>query len=305
VTQHKIILAGATGSLGRLAAKHLRAQGADVIALVRNSSRSQAIKELKELGVTVTVVNFSSVDDIARACVGATCVISALAGLRETIIGTQSNLVDGAIKANVPRFIPSDFSIDFTKLAPGTNRNLDARREFHGILAQKPIKVTSVFNGAFTDMLTGQMPMILFKLRRILYWGDADQRLQFTTIDNTAHFTALAALDAASPRHLHIAGDQLTTRDLASVMTSLTGKSHKLLRAGSLGLLAAMIKIARTLSPQEDVLYPPWQGMQYFHNMLSGVTTPDRLDHERYPGIEWRTARDVLEEFLAHPPSVS
>lgn len=305
MTEPTIILAGATGSLGRLVAKHLRAQGADVIALVRTSSHSQAIKELKELGVTVTVVNFDSADDIARASAGGTCVISAFAGLRESIIDTQTNLVDGAVKANIPRFIPSDFSIDFTKLASGTNRNLDLRREFYQILAAKPIKVTSIFNGAFTDMLTGQMPMILFKLRRILYWGDPDQSLHFTTIDNTAHFTALAALDALSPRHLHIAGDHLTIRDLANVMTSLTGKRHKILRAGSLRLLAAMIKITRTLSPQEDVLYPPWQGMQYFHNMLSGLTTPDRLDHERYPGIDWRTACDVLAEFLARPPSVS
>jgi hypothetical protein len=37
---------------------------------------------------------------------------------------------EGAIAAGVPRFIPSDFSADFTKLPAGENRNFDLRRAF-------------------------------------------------------------------------------------------------------------------------------------------------------------------------------
>jgi len=44
-------------------------------------------------------------------------VVSALAGLRDVIVETQAALLDAAIKARVPRFIPSDFSIDFTTRA--------------------------------------------------------------------------------------------------------------------------------------------------------------------------------------------
>jgi hypothetical protein len=43
-------------------------------------------------------------------------------------------------------------------------------------------------------MLTGQMPLILFKWKRVLHWGSADQRMDFTTMDDTAAFTASAAL---------------------------------------------------------------------------------------------------------------
>jgi hypothetical protein len=46
-------------------------------------------------------------------------------------------------------------------------------------------------------MLTGQMPLILFKLKRVLYWGDADQRMDFTTMDDTAAFTADSLDDGA------------------------------------------------------------------------------------------------------------
>ena len=47
------------------------------------------------------------------------------------IIDAQKVLLEGAIVAGVPRFIPSDYSLDFTKFIDGENRNLDLRRAFN------------------------------------------------------------------------------------------------------------------------------------------------------------------------------
>ena len=111
----------------------------------------------------------------------------------------QTALLDAAIGAGVPRFIPSDYSIDFTKFPPGQNRNLDLRREFHGRLDKTSISATTIFNGAFAELLIGPMPLVLFRIKRVLCWGNADQRMDFTTMDNTAAFTASAALDPSTP----------------------------------------------------------------------------------------------------------
>ena len=110
----------------------------------------------------------------------------------------------------------SDYSIDFTKFPPGENRNLDLRRELHERLDKTSISATTIFNGTFADMLTGQMPLVLFKLKRVIYWGDADQRMDFTTRDDRAAFTASAALDPSTPPFLRIAGDQLSARELTT-----------------------------------------------------------------------------------------
>jgi hypothetical protein len=48
------------------------------------------------------------------------------------------------------------------------------------------------------------------------------------------------------------------------------------------------------IAPQREALYPPWQGMQYMHNMFSGMAKLERLDNDRYPGIRWTKVRDVL-----------
>ncbi len=290
-----VVVAGATGNLGGRIVARLRAQQAPVTALVRAGAAADRLARLEALGATLVRVDPGDRAALATACRGAACVVSALAGLREVVVEVQSTLLDAAVDAGVARFIPSDYSIDFTRLPAGRNRNLDLRREFHRRLEAAPIAATSIFCGAFADMLTGRMPLILFDRRRVLVWGNPDQRMDFTTMDDTAEFTAHAALDPDTPRFLRIAGDRLTARDLAAVAGEVAGKRFRLLRPpGGPWMLSAMIAIARRVAPGEDQLYPPWQGMQYMRDMLDGRGLPPSLDNDRYPGLRWTQAREVL-----------
>ena len=293
-TNANVVLAGATGNLGGRIASALLGRGATVKAIVRRGTAPDKVARLQQPGMTVAEVDFASTEGVAQACSGATCVVSALAGLRDVIVDAQTVLLEAAVKAGAARFIPSDYSIDFTRLPVGQNRNLDLRREFHARLAQAPIAATSIFNGAFMDMLTGQAPFILFKFKRVLCWGHPDQRMDFTTIDDTAAFTAAAALDPSTPRMLHIAGERVSARDLVTIASEVTGQKFHLFRPGGLATLATIIKIARALSPNPKALYPPWQGMQYMHNMFSGLADIETLDNDRYPGMRWTTARELL-----------
>jgi len=298
-----IVVAGATGDLGGRIVRALRQRGARVTALVRRSAAPERAAPLRALGATVAGVDLTSPSEVAAACAGAACVVSALAGLRAVIVDAQTALLEGAVRAGVPRFIPSDYSIDFTKFPPGQNRNLDLRREFHQRLDRAGIAPTSIFNGAFADMLpTGQMPVILFRWRRVLYWGSADQRMDFTTKDDTASFTARASLDESAPRFLRVAGDELSARELAAVASEVTGERFRPFRAGGLGALGVLVKVARAIAPGgENDLYPAWQGMQYLRNMLDGGAKLAPLDNDRYPGTHWTTVRQVLASHLVRP----
>jgi nucleoside-diphosphate-sugar epimerase len=297
-----IVVAGATGNLGGRIVGALVEHKASVRALVRHGTTRDRLARLEQLGVSTSSVDLNSASEVTPACSGAACVVSALQGLRDVIVEAQTALLHAAIEAGVPRFIPSDYSIDFTKFPPGENRNLDLRRDFHERLDRTSISATTIYNGAFADMLTGQMPLILFRLKRVLYWGDADQRMDFTTIDDTAAFTARAALDPSTPRFLRIAGDQLSARELAAVASEVMGREFRLFRAGGLRMLDTLIKFAQTVAPRQQELYPAWQGMQYMRNMFDGRAKLEPLDNERYPGMRWKTARDVLS---AHPGASS
>jgi nucleoside-diphosphate-sugar epimerase len=289
-----VVLAGATGALGGRIARKLRARDARVTALVRRGTASERSAHLRDIGVTVVEVDFGNVAEVTAACARAGCVVSALNGLRGTIVEMQTTLLTGAIAAGVPRFIPSDFSLDFTKTTPGTNRNLDLRREFHERLDKAAIQSTSILNGAFMELLTGQAPFILFRFKRALYWGDADQLMDFTTMDDVAAFTAAAALDATTPRFLRIAGDQISARGLAQAVGDVTGTPFRLFRAGSLGRLALLIRLIRSVAPARDDVFPPWQGMQYMRDMFDGRGKLAPLDNARYPELHWTSARESL-----------
>lgn len=290
-----ILVAGATGNLGGRIVDALLEKGANVRAIVREETSREKIGALREKGVRIFQTDMLDKNEIASACAGVDCVVSALSGLREVIIDTQKVLLDGAVKAGVPRFIPSVFSLDFTNLVPGTNRNLDLRREFERYLDSTPIAATSIFNGAFMDLLTTKMPLILFRFKRILYWGDPSVKMDLTTMDDAAEFTARAALDETAPRHLRIAGDSVSAADLKDIVTRVTGNEFHLFRAGSIGLLNLLIKIIKFFSPAKNSLYPVWQGMQYMRDMMEGRAVLSSHDNDRYPDMQWTS----VEKFLA------
>ena len=291
-----IVVAGATGDLGLRVVKSLQKNGAQIRAIVRQQSSSAKVTELQALGAEVVQADLLDSEEARQACSGATCVVSVLSGRRDVIIDRQKVLLDGAIKAGVPRFIPSDYSMDYQKIPRGQNRNLDLRREFRAHLDKTAIAGTSILNGCFTDMLSGQAPFILFKIHRVLSWSDPDQLLDFTTMDDTAAFTALAALDSSTPDYLRVAGDQVSAKDLARIMSELSGKKYDVLQPGGLALLKSLIVTLRALTPDKGQIYPVWQGMQYFYGMYSGAgkLDPALLDNGRYADLSWTDVKTVL-----------
>ena len=289
-----VAVAGATGDLGLRIVRALRREGATVTAIVRPGTDQARVAPLTALGARVVEAGPGRPGSWQSACAGAACVVSAFNGLSATVIDAQTALLEGAVRAGVPRFIPSDFSIDYAKTAPGGNRNLDLRRAFQARLDAAEIQATSVLNGAFMELLDGQAPLILHRPHRVLHWGSADQILDFTTKDDTAAFTARAALDAATPRWLRIAGDSLSARDLAEAASAARGTRYRTLRAGGLGSLGMMIRVARTLAPGRGAVFPAWQGMQYLRDMFEGRARLTPLDNDRYPDLRWTTARMFL-----------
>ncbi len=289
-----IVIAGATGNLGGKIVNALLAKGAEVRAIARLTTDLKKIRSLEQKGVTVFQVDTSNQSEIAKHCRGAYCFVSALSGLRETIVDVQRVFLDAAIAAKVPRFIPSDYSSDFTNLQEGQNRNLDFRREFHRYLATTSIKATTIFNGAFMDLLVTDMPLIMSKKKRILCWGNPNQIIEFTTTYNVAAFTAAAAIEDNTPRFLRIAGDRLSCNDFVKLLSELRNEKYKLFRPGGIGLLNFVIRLTRFISPSNNQLYPAWQGMQYMRDMMEGRIIFQQYDNDRY-AIKWTTVKEFLE----------
>lgn len=283
--------------------RELNALHATVRCLVRPGTSKAKRDSLSQYSGEIIEVDFADVDSISRACEGGDVVLSTVSGLREVIVELQERLLLAAIQAGVPRFIPSDFAIDYRPIPEGENRNLNFREEFRQIIDKSAIKATSILNGAFMDMITGVAPYIIFPINRTLSWGNPDQLMDFTLIDDVAAYTAKATLDPTTPRFLKIAGDEVSANDLAQLMTRLTGKEHKVLRPGGLTAFKWVINITKLMKPGGSELYPAWQGMQYMYNGFKGDSKFQKLDNDRYE-MEWTTVRELLEDHLEKKEAV-
>jgi hypothetical protein len=296
--KNTIVIAGATGNLGNRICRELIKKGASVKAIVRLDADLDKVEVLKEMGVNVMEVDLSSTEEIAKACDAADCLVSALAGLADVIVDLQQKILDGAIQAEVPRFIPSDFCTDYNDLVPGGNRNFDLRRTFKHYLDKAPIKASSIFNGAFADILKYNTPILNLKDKSIGYWGEkSDWKLDFTTMDNTAAFTAEVALDEHAPRDLQIASFQVSPTMIWTAVKEATGQAFKIHQLSSLEDFADYIKRQRAGDPAgENELYAKWQQGQYMYSMFS--TQHSHLDNDRYKNVEWSDGTGYIKSFV-------
>lgn len=285
--EKEILVAGSTGDLGGRIIKALIKNGASVRALVRTGANPVVVDLLQSSGVKIVEVDLADRNALIAACTGVSCIVSALAGLRDVIIDTQNLLLEAAIVAGVPRFIPSDYSTDFTQLPEGENRNFDLRKEFMQKIDKADIKATSIFNGAFAELLNYNIPFLDHKNKTVAYWEKPDWKVDFTSMNDTAAFIAMAALDDDAPRYLHIASFQVSAQEMA------TASGYELKNRGTLAELDAYNKSERAAHPEgENELYAKWQQSQYMHSMFSAQN--ETLDNNRYQGLQWSN----LEEYL-------
>jgi hypothetical protein len=125
------------------------------------------------------------------------------------------------------------------------------------------------------------------------YWEDADWKINFTTMNDTAAFTAAAALADHAPRRLRIASFQLSPRELAATAEAAGRGTFEMVRLGSRADLAALIAQARAANPAgEQQLYADWQQLQYLRSMFGVQNKP--LDNARYPDLAWASALHLL-----------
>ncbi|KAH7187523.1 NmrA-like family protein [Fusarium oxysporum] len=288
-----IAIAGITGTLGRLITKHLLSHpDVHINGLCRNPSKLPLSLQT-DPRLTLFQANASDVKVIRRALRKADVAICCYLGDATTVmVDGQKTLIDACIDEGVRRYIASDWSMDFRKLALGEHPPKDPMKHVQAYLEEKSDEITAVhvLNACFLER-----PWVgLWDAQKecFRYWGTGDEKWEFTSYNNAAEYTAEVALDREANGWLSFRGDHVSIRDIAADFKAVYDCEPKLERLGSLDDLFKLMHTTRDRDPSN---FGAWLGLFYTYYSLNGQTAlPEPLDCSRYPNVQVDKVRDFF-----------
>jgi nucleoside-diphosphate-sugar epimerase len=150
-----------------------------------------------------------------------------------------------------------------------------------------------VLNGAFLDMFAHPGAALELDDERGVarFWGTGAERFEATTVDDTAYYAALAAVDLdLKPGKLAVAGDRVSFGGMLDAVEEVTGRTYERASRGTVQELEAEVARARAEDPTR--MAATIGGYQVA--MLTGRTALEDLQNDRYPQVRPETFRDVL-----------
>jgi hypothetical protein len=191
-------IAGITGKFAQLLASCLieKSLGVKIKGFARNPSKLDAsISSSPE--VEIFQGDAFDTEKIRPFVHGCDIVVCCYLGDDNLMTEGQKILIDLAEEENVPRYVASDWSLDWTKLERG---ELFAKEPCQVVKAyldgKKGIQGVHILIGGFTDVVFASFFRIWDSENRTFsYWGSGSEVWECTTYLNSAQYTAAVCLD--------------------------------------------------------------------------------------------------------------
>ncbi|KAI5922442.1 hypothetical protein F4810DRAFT_711556 [Camillea tinctor] len=287
-------LAGITGKFGHLLAKHLL-RNEDV--LLRGYSRN-AGKVSPEISSSPRVKLFEgdAFDEakIAPFVEGCDVVICSYLGDNKLMVDGQKKLIDACEVSNVPRYIASDWAVDYTKLQLGELFPKDPMKHVKAYLETKnTVKGVHILIGCFMDTVFSPfLGLVDVQNNTFKYWGDGTELWESTSYNNAAEFTAKVAIDSSAVGIKKYLGDSKTVKEIAAYYEKVYDIKPTLQHLGSLDELKTRMHALRAEKPAEVLSYMPFYFVYYWLNGSTAVGP--NTDNGYYKDVKQETWEDYM-----------
>ncbi|KAM0425843.1 hypothetical protein ACHAPT_008781 [Fusarium lateritium] len=296
-------LAGITGKFGRLlASKLLQNPNVRLRGYARDPSK---VTPALAQSPRVKLFKGEAFDDTAiRPFVtGCDVVVCAYLGTDELMVDGQKKLIDACDESGVPRYVASDWALDYTKLRLGELFPKDPMIHVKAYIeTKKTVKGVHVLIGGFMDPIFSPLFRVWDpETKTLRYWGEGDEPWEATSYDNAAEFTAAAIADTSSvgikkrksPTVFYL-GDRKSIKEIAATFKEVYDMQPKLERLGSLDDLKTKMHDLRSKNPSDVFSYMFLFFMYYW---LNGQTFVGPVtDDERHPEVKEETWVDFLKK---------
>jgi uncharacterized protein YbjT (DUF2867 family) len=251
-----ILVAGATGELGRAICRQLTQKGGMVYGMVRSSSAPEAVAELEAIGVRPVQADLDDPESLREACSGCDAVVSGMTAMgrpgdsiEKVDRDGQLALVEAAAEEGVERFVYMSYSGAIGKDDPLTL----AKRAVERTLKHSGMSWTVLRPSYFMESWLS--PALGFDVAggRVRIFGAGSAPISWVARDDVAAFAA-AAVDSEEARNatLEIGGPEaIAPLDVVKLFEELAGRRLEVELVSEAELLQAQ-KAAR--APQERSL---------------------------------------------------
>ena len=224
------VVVGATGMLGGEICRLLAEGGKPVRALVRRTSDPAKVDRLRTLGAEIVEGDLKDRASLARACEGATAVVSTATVIVSAQEGDSFertdkrghlDLIDVAEEVGAQRFV----FLSFGEL-PLAFPFQDAKRAVEERLRASPLAWTILRPGLFPEIWLGPAMGWHLAAGRARVWGEGDGRQNFIAVRDVAR-VAVRALDdpRAANAVVEFAAEHMSWNDAVRQVEQATGRS--------------------------------------------------------------------------------
>jgi hypothetical protein len=192
-----VAIAGMTGKLATLVTKSLLTKPHVTIhGLARTPTKLPASITSNP---RVKLFEASSTDKVAinKALAGADVLVCCYLGDHTLMTQGQYTLIDACIANNVPRYIASDYTVDYRGLEYGQHPQKDPMKHVAQYLEDRKDKISgvNVLIGALFEVVWGFLGLYNPDTKTFQYWGTGDEKWEVTTYADSANFVAEVAVD--------------------------------------------------------------------------------------------------------------
>lgn len=191
-------IAGITGKLSQLILQYvLKSPNTQVRGFCRDASKLSAdVRE--DSRIKVVEGDVYDINTLRKFVAGCNVVICGYLGDNELMEKGQKLLIDACEAEGVPRYIASDYSLDYNNLEYGQHPAKDPMKKVKEYASsKKAVEGVHILIGAFMNTFWSRFFGIWDPdSETISYWGSGKESWETTTYDNAAKFIAEVALDS-------------------------------------------------------------------------------------------------------------
>ncbi|EFC39948.1 predicted protein [Naegleria gruberi] len=301
ISDLNVLILGASGHLGCQIVKNLcenHQKDVKCSLLVPSESRDKLNVWEKKLNGKIFCFDVlkDSCEDFVNILKDFTLVLNCMNFFdHEEELKAETRVIESCIKANVKYYIPSDFSIDFTKL-DNTEMlpRIDVRKKVHALLNQNTqLKWISILCGIFIEKLLQVSFIVDTKKHALNFYGTGDEEFEISNYEDVAKFVseliARKEFTKFEYQFVPIYSDRITMNKFGGWLKDVWGGNVKLNCLGR--SISDLDKKLRECEKSDKELY---YYLQYMKVIVLNKTKIDKIDNQVWPTISKVGARQCL-----------